>query len=125
MLASDAERSRVADALREHYQAGRLTLDEFQQRLGEAHAARTQTQLDHALRQLPAVRLPTVRPRDWRRLSLALRYALVNVIAILIWAFGGASGEFWPKWVLIVTLIMFARRTSDHRRRLPPPHGRG
>jgi len=125
MLVSDAERNRVADALREHYEAGRLTLDEFQQRLGETHAARTGTQLDHALRQLPSARLPTVRPRDRRWHSLALRYALVNVIAVLVWAFGGASGEFWPKWVLVVTLIMFARRTSGRRRRLPPPHARG
>jgi hypothetical protein len=33
ILVSDAERERVADDLRGHYEAGRLTLDEFQQRL--------------------------------------------------------------------------------------------
>src|SRR5205085_11093051 len=109
--------------LRGHYEAGRLTLEEFQQRLGETHAARTETQLEHALRQLPAARLPTVRPRDTRWRSLALQYALVNVIAILIWVFGGANGDFWPKWVFIVTLFMFARRAFGprHRRALPRP----
>jgi fatty acid desaturase len=64
-----------------------------------------------------------VRPRDTRWRSLALQYALVNVIAVLIWVFGGANGDFWPRWVLLVTLIMFTRRAFGrrHYRRLPPP----
>ena len=121
LLVSDAERQRVMDDLRGHYEAGRLTLDEFQQRLDDAHAARTETQLNDVLRQLPDARLPSVSPRDRRWRSLALQYALLNAIAILIWLFSGADGNFWPKWVLLATLIMFARRTSGHRRRLPPP----
>jgi Domain of unknown function (DUF1707) len=125
ILVSDAERERVADDLRGHYEAGRLTLDEFQQRLDQLHAARTQRQLDDALRQLPPTRLPSVSPRDTRWRSLALQYAVVNAIAILVWLFGGADGDFWPKWVLIATLIMFARRVSGHRRRLPPPRAPG
>ena len=130
LLVSDAERARVVDDLRGHYEAGRLTLDEFQQRLDEAHAARTQTQLSDALRQLPDARLPSVSPRDTRWRSLALQYALINAVAILVWLFAGADGNFWPKWVLLATLIMFARRMSGHqhrrshrrdrRRELPP-----
>jgi hypothetical protein len=124
LLVSDAERRRVVDDLREHYEAGRLTLEEFQGRLDETHAARTRTQLEHVLRQLPSARLPTVRPRDKRWRSLALQYALINVIAILIWLFGGADGDFWPKWVFLVTLITFTRRAFGHgnrHRSLPPP----
>jgi DUF1707 SHOCT-like domain len=121
LLVSDAERQRVEDDLRGHYEAGRLTLDEFQQRLDEAHAAGTQTQLDHVLRQLPAARLPSVSPRDRRWRSIAFQYALLNAIAVVIWLFGGANGGFWPKWVLLATLIMFARRVSGHRRQLPSP----
>jgi len=117
LLVSDAERERVTDDLRGHYEAGRLTLDEFQERINEAHAARTAGQLEHVLRQLPPVQLPTVNPRDTRWRSLALQYALVNAVAILIWALGGA-GEFWPKWVFLVTLILFTRRTFGR-------HGRG
>jgi len=125
ILVSDAERERVADDLRGHYEAGRLTLDEFQQRLDQLHAARTQRQLDDALRKLPPTRLPSVSPRDTRWRSLALQYSVVNAIAILVWLFGGADGDFWPKWVLIATLIMFARRVSGHRRRPPPPRAPG
>jgi len=112
----------VSSELREHYEAGRLTLEEFQQRVDEAHAARTRTQLDNVLRQLPSAGLPTVRLRDTRWRSLALQYALINAIAVLIWLFGGANGGFWPKWVFLVTLIGFTRRAFGHHghRQLPP-----
>jgi Domain of unknown function (DUF1707) len=125
LLVSDADRARVTRELREHYEAGRLTLDEFQGRLDEAQKARTESQLESVLRQLPSPKLPSVSPHDTRWRSLALQYALVNVIAILIWLFSGAQGDFWPKWVLVVTLIMFTRRAFRPRRRaLPPPRPR-
>jgi len=122
LLASDADRARVSGELRTHYEAGRLTLEEFQERLDETHSARTEGQLERVLRQLPSKR-PTVSPRDTRWRSLALQYALVNLLAVLIWVFGGANGDFWPKWVLIVTLVMFLRRTFGrrYRRALPRP----
>lgn len=125
LLVSDADRMRVAGQLREHYEAGRLTLDEFQERIDEAHGARTEAQLERVLRQLPSPKLPTVSPRDRRWRSLAFQYALVNVIAILIWAFSGNGiHNFWPRWVFLVTLILFVRRAFGHRRRsLPPPPG--
>src|SRR2546423_5853744 len=122
LLVSDADRARVSSELRTHYESGRLTLDEFQERLDEAHGARTEAQLERVMRQLPT-RRPTVNPRDTRWRSLALQYALLNVIAVLIWLFSGANGEFWPKWVLVVTLIMFVRRSLGrrHRHALPRP----
>ena len=123
LLVSDRDRARAGEELRTHYEAGRLTLDEFQERLDELHGARTETQLGHVLRQLPTKR-PSVNPRDTRWRSLALQYALVNVVAVLIWLFGGANGDFWPKWVFVVTLLMFMRRAfghRGHRRSLPPP----
>jgi DUF1707 SHOCT-like domain len=39
--ASDEDRSRTAAALGEHYAAGRLTLEEFQERLDKIYAAMT------------------------------------------------------------------------------------
>ena len=121
LLVSDADRARVTRVLREHYEAGRLTLDEFQERLDEAQKARTESQLESVLRQLPSPKLPSVSPRDTRWRSLAVQYALVNVVAILIWLFSGAQGDFWPKWVLVVTLILFTRRAFRPRRRSLPP----
>jgi Domain of unknown function (DUF1707) len=121
LLVSDADRARVARELRDHYEAGRLTLEEFQERVDEAHAARTESQLEHVLRQLPPAKLPSVSLRDTRWRSLAFQYALVNAIAILVWLFSGAQGDFWPKWVLVVTLIQFSRRAFRPRRPPLPP----
>jgi len=124
LLVSDAERGAAASNLRGHYEAGRLTLEEFEGRLERVHAARTEADLREALRQLPATRLPTLNPRDARWRSLATQYALINGIAILVWLSSGAHGDFWPRWVLIVTLIMFVRRVfgrgRPHRQALPP-----
>ena len=41
MRASDADRDAVVSDLSAHYQAGRLTADEFSERTGQALAART------------------------------------------------------------------------------------
>jgi hypothetical protein len=127
LLVSDADRERVAGQLREHYEAGRLTLEEFQERLDEVHAARTESALADVLRQLPTVTpLPSVRPGDRRWRSLAVQYAFVNLVALLVWAVSGAETDnFWPKWVLLGTLILFGRRMMGPRhrhdwRQLPP-----
>jgi hypothetical protein len=115
-LVADADRERAATELREHYDSGRLTVDEFESRLGEVHQSRTGADLEHAFRQLPR-KAPTasLRPRDVRWRSLALQYGVLNVIAILVWAAGG-GGDFWPKWVLVVTLALFLRRAARHAR---------
>jgi hypothetical protein len=51
--ASDAERDRVADLLREHTAQGRLTLDEFTDRVGAAYAATTRGELNELVADLP------------------------------------------------------------------------
>jgi Domain of unknown function (DUF1707) len=50
----DADREAAAAALREHYAAGRLTLDEFQHRLELVFAAKTEGDLAAITRDLPA-----------------------------------------------------------------------
>ncbi len=52
----DAERDDAAELLREHLSAGRLRLDEFDERLGQALAARTQPELDALFTDLPGRR---------------------------------------------------------------------
>jgi hypothetical protein len=64
--------------------------------------------------------------RDLRWSSLALQYGLVNLICILVWLFSGAQGSFWPKWVLVGTLVMYCRRLGRRSgRRGLPPHRQG
>ena len=50
----DAEREAVAGQLREHYAAGRLTIDEFRARLDAAYAAATADELSRVTADLPA-----------------------------------------------------------------------
>jgi uncharacterized protein DUF1707 len=67
MRASDADRDRAASLLREHHAEGRLTAEEFNDRLDRAFAAKTQGELDELFADLPAIdlyRLPAsgIRP---------------------------------------------------------------
>src|SRR3954451_67458 len=53
LRASDADRERVAAALRRHHVDGRLDTDELQERLGACYAARTLGELEPLLADLP------------------------------------------------------------------------
>jgi hypothetical protein len=69
--ASDDDRERTVALLREHHAAGRLTLDEFSERLDQAYAAKTLGDLDGLMSDLPAIdlyRLPDASlPPHYRR----------------------------------------------------------
>lgn len=54
MRASDEDRHRVIAALQRHTAAGRLSLDEFSDRVSEVYAARTLGDLTLVTRDLPA-----------------------------------------------------------------------
>ncbi|MEV5602972.1 DUF1707 domain-containing protein [Streptomyces sp. NPDC052299] len=54
MRASDAERERVAEILREAVAEGRLEMEEFEQRLDTAYKARTHGELEPLVRDLPS-----------------------------------------------------------------------
>jgi uncharacterized protein YecT (DUF1311 family) len=146
MRASDAEREQAADALRDHYAAGRLTSEEFDERLDAAYKSSTVQELAQLRADLPE--LPT--PRAARRAEVSHRQAELRrqllqqaggsftpfAICTLIWAASGADGSFWPVWVLIFPLVFVLRniwrlhgpapeldrvqRELEHRRR----HGR-
>jgi hypothetical protein len=127
LLIGDTERADAVSSLRGHYEAGRLTLEELETRLDEVNAARTESDLRAALRQLPEKSLPTLNPRDRRWSSLALQYVALNAIAVLVWLASGAESDFWPKWVFVATAVVFVRRAIGipHEprglaRRLPP-----
>jgi len=64
LRASDADRERAVVALREHTVAGRLTLEEFAERMARAYEAKTVAELDELGRDLPA---HTAHPRPDRK----------------------------------------------------------
>jgi DUF1707 SHOCT-like domain len=55
--ASDDDRERAVALLREHHAAGRLTVEEFNERLDKAYAAKTLGELDELMVDLPAIDL--------------------------------------------------------------------
>jgi hypothetical protein len=102
LRASDAERERIIADLRDHAAAGRLTVEELDERTGAAYAAATRRQLAALLADLPRHDLPSrVAPRPRRDAGSPadhLRaYLVVMVALVAIWALTGA-GYFWPVW---------------------------
>ena len=58
----DAEREAAVSALGEHYAAGRLTKDEYDERADRAWAARYGSELTPLFQDLPALQAPVDRP---------------------------------------------------------------
>jgi hypothetical protein len=112
LRASDADRDHIASMLREGYSEGRLTIEEFQERLQQAYAARTHGELAVLIADLPARPAPPPPPvpaasvpRDvyWRRFNeIVLRYVVWSLFLIGIWAATGRHGSFWPIWPIII-----------------------
>jgi Domain of unknown function (DUF1707)/2TM domain len=104
----DAERELVASQLADHHAAGRLSLDELDERLTATWSARTRAELAATLVDLPtpASAQPTASAR--RPLSPAVvgwRLHLVSYLTViaglwLIWALTG-SGYPWPIWPML------------------------
>ena len=65
MRVGHAEREAVAAELREHYASGRLTLEELNERLDKAFAARTRGDLDALMTDLPSVRPLSAAGTGW------------------------------------------------------------
>lgn len=73
ILASDAEREQSVALLSQAAVEGRLTLDEFSDRVGLAQSARTREDLATLARDLPAARVPAVAPEPVRHRVLCSR----------------------------------------------------
>jgi uncharacterized protein DUF1707 len=69
LRASDSDRDAVVSDLGEHFQAGRLTAEEFDERMGRALAARTWGELRNLLADLPATRLGPQAPAATKSVS--------------------------------------------------------
>jgi hypothetical protein len=141
LRASDEDRQRVADALRVHTSAGRLTLAEFEQRVADAYAAKTVAELRPLVADLPvdvASLLPTepsavrkIAPLPWmpqgteaepyRRAPVAhtawVRPVFIGLGILFVLTTLGAMTEVGPAaWpLLVVAFIMFGRSGRRHR----------
>jgi hypothetical protein len=85
--ASDEDRQRVIGVLQRHTEAGRLTLDEFSDRVGTVYAAKTLDDLRAAIVDLPAIAPPPAAPpppehHGDRQLLLTFALAILAVVII-------------------------------------------
>jgi uncharacterized protein DUF1707 len=108
--ASDADRERVADALRRHHLDGRLDTDELQERLDRCYAARTTGDLAPLLADLPTGGEPGRAARGFapRRVP---SFVAVAVVVLLALATAGAVAHGHPgplPFLLIFLLLRFA-----------------
>jgi hypothetical protein len=80
---SDAERDRAISDLSEHFQAGRLTMEEFEERSDQALHAKTYADLAVLFHDLPRARRPAVPAAD-RRPTPPAPSRLVPLVATLV-----------------------------------------
>jgi hypothetical protein len=136
MRVGDAERETVASQLREHYADGRLTLDELNDRLDLALAAKTRADLDSVLVDLPRAAAPVV-PAQPARQQHSGRPGFVGTLAaqalLLFWMGAAIVGGIFLfgdghkplAIVLFLAALAFLRRLIFGRRRLRAGGRRG
>jgi hypothetical protein len=98
----DSEREAVADVLREQHLQGRLASDEFQERLERCLAAKTYTDLDVLVEDLPTGEERGRRGRGWG--SQPWPFVLVPLVVIAIAASHGHL--FWLAFPLVFFLVV-------------------
>ncbi|HEY7050347.1 MAG TPA: DUF1707 domain-containing protein [Jatrophihabitantaceae bacterium] len=99
-----AEREQAAADLSEHLAAGRLSTEEFDERVQRAYAARTATDLEPLFRDLPDLH-PAPAPRQRRDLRPLL--ILLVVVAVIAWV---AFLRVPPFFIFPLFWIFFASR---------------
>jgi len=126
--ASDEDRERTAAALGGHFAEGRLTLEEFQERLDRAYAAKTLGEMDDLMTDLPETdsgRLPArpganspperpaaeqVQPPAGRYFAVWQFWVAVTIGFFVVWLIGGGTGGPWFLWATVPLALIILRR---------------
>ena len=124
---SDADRDRAVAELSEHFQAGRLTQDEFEDRTGQALQARTGQDLTTLFADLPrppapAAGQPPVVPFRAPIPRIAVAVCAIVLVASIVAGAGGGRHHHHPLLALVpvVIALVVARclslrhRAADH-----------
>jgi Domain of unknown function (DUF1707) len=113
---ADADRERLVAELHEHTVAGRLSAEEFEERIGAAYKATTFADLAALRADLPPcassvqLELSKRKSRLRRRLLQEAGGSLsASAVCVGVWIAAGAHGAFWPAWVILFTGLPFMR----------------
>jgi hypothetical protein len=129
LRAADRDRDQVAEALREHYAQGRLTMEEYDERTTAAASAKTMGDLRALTADLPVLSTPA-EPQEhaWSPKQMGWIAAGGVVAAAVVLALLTVFGHFVfavPSWLFILVVV----RLLHGRRRMPggrgPRAGRG
>jgi uncharacterized protein DUF1707 len=131
MKASDADRDEVVTALSEHFQAGRLTMEELEDRTGRALSGRTLGELDGLTTDLPPRRpakpAPEARPQRRGHPEFAVIAAVLAALAVVALVVGVRTDHHGLDiWVVVPIALIVVRRLGRLQlsgRNWPPPSG--
>jgi hypothetical protein len=103
LRAADTDRAAVATVLGQHMSAGRLTVDEYDERLARAYAAKTYGELAELTVDLPAA--PRIRaPEPQRQHTGAPARACAPVAGP--WAWHGSAQSSWRSWLSTALIVV-------------------
>ena len=111
LRAADVDRAAVAGVLGQHMSAGRLTVDEYDERLTRAYAAKTYGELAELTADLPTTRPHVHTPAGAPPAAVCATdgdpraaWLTTSLVVLTVWlATSVASWElhyFWPVWVI-------------------------
>ncbi len=119
MKASDADRDAVLADLSKHFEAGRLTSEELDERTGRALAARTLDDLHDLMNDLPAAQpvVPAAAAMSPRQVYPALAPVIVALAGVAMVAMVVGTAHGGPAWSLwwIIPVAFIVRRLTCRR----------
>jgi len=125
---SDADRDSALAELSEHFQAGRLTAAELDERTGQALSARTWEDLAGLMADLPPLAVAEVtnaagpRRAGYRALAAwaAVAVAAIGSVVVVLAVRGPGHGALFPWWLIPFAFLVLRRlgRSTARRRRL-------
>jgi Domain of unknown function (DUF1707) len=120
LLVSDREREYTVDLLRGHLVSGRLTTEEFEERVDQAWRARFAADLWQALRALPVPTPPAWAPVRTAKSRSGTASLVLGVVAICMLFL-----SFGLLFFVTLPLAITAWGLGREARRSAPPGGRG
>lgn len=113
---ADDDREQLVAELHEHAVAGRITAEELEERIEGAYRATTRADLDALRADLPVSSTSVALALNKRKGQLRRRLAQeaggglgVSALCVGVWLAAGASGGFWPAWIIGLTMLPVIR----------------
>lgn len=123
LRASDEDREKVAETLRENYAQGRLTLEEFDERSTSAYAAKTLGDLRAltndlpvpAVRPQPVPEAPPPPPRNPHQQMWWVPLVALAVVGVAVVSLTSGHVHIWPLWIFVFLIFRGFGRGRHNR----------